>query len=99
MSKYIIVTFYVTQKNQFRILFITIFSYSVSTLHIFSMLIFFVVVLETNKLLIHLLLTCLVFTEAVAKKELPKKDSCYLGLIIVKRLRGAHILVKLWAYF
>ena len=51
--------------------------------------------LETNKLLIHLLLTFLIFTEAVAKKEFPKKGSYYLGLIIVKRLRGAHILVKL----
>ena len=37
------------------------FLYSVFTLHIVNMLIFFVVVLETKKLLIHFSLTCLIY--------------------------------------
>ena len=40
---------------------ITIFLYSSFTLHIVSMLIFAVVILKTKKLLIHLLLTCLIY--------------------------------------
>ena len=58
-------------------MYITIFSYSVFTLHIVSMSIFFVVVLETKKLLIHLLLTCLIYTEAVANKSFTRKKAFF----------------------
>ena len=61
--------FYVTQKI-FRFLYFTNFLYSIFTLHIGSMLIFFVVVLETKKLFIHLSITLLI-----------KKCFYYLGLI------------------
>ena len=58
-------------------MYITIFSYSVFTLHIVNMLIFFVVVLETKKLLIQLLLTCLIYTEAVANKSFTRKKAFF----------------------
>ena len=74
------------------------FSYLVFTLHIVSMLIFFVVVLETNKLFNHLLLTCLICIPRQLLSKSPwKKVSYYPGN--VKRLSGAHILVKLQACF
>ena len=44
--------------TKINFLHITIFLYSVFTLHIFSMFTLFIVVLERKKLLIHLLLTC-----------------------------------------
>ena len=63
--------FYVTQKK-LRFLCITIYFTSIFTLHIGSMLIFFVVILETKKLLI---IHSFVFTHlSDAPKLLCKKD-------------------------
>ena len=47
-----------THKKYFRFWYITNHLYSIFTLHIGSMLTFFLVALETKKLLIHLLLNC-----------------------------------------
>ena len=60
------------------------------TLHIGSMLIFFVAVLETKKLLIHLLLICLMLRIAPEKR-------CfyYLGLMFVKHIRRVRFLEKM----
>ena len=57
------------------------------------------VVLETKKLLIHHLLTCLIYPSSYWVRVASEKRFLYLGLMIVKRLRGAHILVKLQACF
>ena len=64
------------------------------------MLIFFVVVLETKKLLTIFYSPVWYIQKQLLSKSLSRnKVSYYLGLMFIKRLRGAHILVKLQAYF
>ena len=89
-----------TKKINFVFLCITIFLYSVFTLHFVSMLIFFVVVLETKKLLtIFYSPVWYIQTKLLSKSFSRKMASYYLGFMFVKRLRRAHILVKLQACF
>ena len=71
------------------------FLYSNFTLHIGSMLIFFMVVLETKKRLVHLLLNCLINGSSYQELLWKKRGSCCLCLIFVKHLWRVHILVKL----
>ena len=88
------------QKINLGFLCITIFLYSVFTLHIVSILIVLVVVLETKKLLnIFYSLIWYIPKQLLSKGFSRKKVSYYLGLMFVKLLRGAHILVKLQAWF
>ena len=64
------------------------------------MLIFFVVVLETKKLLtIFYSPVWYIPKQILGKSPSRNKVSYCLGLMFVKRLREAHILVKLQAYF
>ena len=70
------------------------------TMHIGSMLIFFVVVLEIKKLLTHLLLTCLIYRSSFYVRAAPEKMRSYcLCFMFVKHLRRVNILVKLQASF
>ena len=63
-----------------------------------SMLMFFQVIPETKKLLIHLFV--ITYLPDILKQLLRaalEKGSCYLGLIFEKHLLRAHILLKLQA--
>ena len=73
---------------------------SIFTLHICSILIFFVVVLETKKLLVHLFMFAHLpdIWKQLLRAAL-KKNYLYLGLIFVKDLWMAHVLVRLQASF
>ena len=74
--------------------------YMFFTMHIGSMLIFFVVVLEIKKLLTHLLLTCLIYRSSFYIRAAPEKMRSYcLCFMFVKHLRRVNILVKLQASF